>query len=65
MSRLIEWVDGKVAKMRYFDVAATKLAVLFFALFLVKIWPPIICLDWALVSRFKFCRRRADHLPHL
>ena len=46
MSRLIEWVDGKVAQMRYFDVAATKLAVLFFTLFLVKIWPPIICLDW-------------------
>ena len=46
MSRFIEWVDARVSQMRYFDVAATKLAVMLFTLFLVKIWPPITCLDW-------------------
>ena len=46
MSRFIEWIDSRIAKMRYFDLSATKLAVLLFTLFLVKIWPPLASLDW-------------------
>ncbi len=46
MSRLFEWADSVVARMRYFDVAATKLAVLLFTIFLVKLWPNIAAFDW-------------------
>ena len=46
MFGFIEWADSRIAKMRCFDIVAIKLAVLLFTLFLVKIWPPLIALNW-------------------
>ncbi len=46
MSKFFDWLDGRVAQMRALDIAALKLAVFLFTLFLVKLWPPILCLDW-------------------
>ena len=46
MSAFIDWINTCIAKMRYFDVSATKLAVFLFTLFLVKLWPPLAGLDW-------------------
>lgn len=46
MSKLTDWMNKKVKKFDWLDMGCTKWGVLFFALFLAKVWPGILGLDW-------------------
>lgn len=35
----IKWLEKKVKKFKWYDISLTKLAVFFFTLFLVAVWP--------------------------
>ncbi|MCK4670223.1 MAG: hypothetical protein KAT43_03390 [Nanoarchaeota archaeon] len=41
-----KWANSKIKKFKWHDISLTKLSVLFFALFLAKVWPAILGLDW-------------------
>ena len=40
------WANKKVRLMDWIDVAFVKLGVFSFALFIVKVWEPILSLEW-------------------
>lgn len=40
-----KWLDKRIAKLHWCHIALVKLSVASFALFIAKIWPPILSLD--------------------
>jgi hypothetical protein len=44
--KCIEMLNKKLKNMDIFDVSLTKLAVFFMTLFLVKVFPELLALDW-------------------
>ena len=40
------WADAKAKKLGWLDMGLVKISVFFFALFLAKLWPPLLSLDW-------------------
>lgn len=44
---LITWLDKRVARMNWMDVALLKICVIAFALMVAKLWPVILTPHWA------------------
>ncbi|MBU0980367.1 MAG: hypothetical protein KJ709_06155 [Nanoarchaeota archaeon] len=40
------WMDGKIKKMRWFDVSLVKLGTAAIILMIAKLWAPLLSLDW-------------------
>lgn len=40
-----KWLDQRLSKLHWFDIALVKLAVASFILFIAKLWPAILSLD--------------------
>jgi len=36
---LMEWMEGSIKKMKWYDISLTKFSVMFFTLFLITVWP--------------------------
>ena len=43
---LFEWCETKIPKMKWYDISLIKLSSAAFALFLAKIWSPLLSLSW-------------------
>ena len=43
---LFSWLDTKVRGMHWYDISLTKISLLAIGLFLAKVWPGILGLDW-------------------
>jgi hypothetical protein len=41
-----DWMNKKVKKMSWVDIACVKIAVMFFTLMIAAIWPSLITLEW-------------------
>ena len=41
-----EWVNSKITKMTWPDIACTKIAAMAFVLTVAKLWPDLLCLEW-------------------
>jgi len=42
----INWANNKIKKFDWLDMALIKISVFSFALMIVKLWMPIVTLDW-------------------
>ncbi len=42
----INWANDKIKKLDWLDIALIKISVFAFALMIVKLWLPILTLDW-------------------
>ncbi|MBR9689298.1 MAG: hypothetical protein GOV01_00135 [Candidatus Altiarchaeota archaeon] len=43
---LMKWAEEKLKKMTICDIKLIKLGVAAFTLFLAKVWPPLLSLEW-------------------
>ena len=43
---LKSWVNKKVKKLDWYDIALVKISTAALALFLAKVWWPLLSLDW-------------------
>jgi len=41
-----KWMNSKISKEGWQDIALIKLCVFFFALMIAKLWSPILSLEW-------------------
>ncbi|MBW3014748.1 hypothetical protein KY335_05940 [Candidatus Woesearchaeota archaeon] len=41
-----KWYGSQLKKMKWYDIKLAKWSAFFFALFLAKVWPDILGLDW-------------------
>lgn len=46
MAKFFAQLNSEIQKMKWFDVALLKIAVLFFALFLADLFPQLLGWDW-------------------
>jgi len=42
----ISWANNKIKKFDWLDITLIKIGVFVFALMVVKLWMPIVTLDW-------------------
>jgi hypothetical protein len=40
------WANAKLKNLRWFDISLVKLSSFLFALFIAKLWPELLGLDW-------------------
>lgn len=43
---LFDWMNSKIANIRWYDISLTKLSTAAFILMIAKLWNPILILDW-------------------
>ncbi len=50
--KLLDWTDERIRRMnmRWINIVLLKICVFAFALLLVKLWPPLLCLDWKIYA---------------
>ena len=43
---IFKWSESIIQKMKWYDMSLTKLSSLAFGLFLAKLWPDLLALEW-------------------
>ena len=43
---LFDWMNNQIKKMKWYDISLIKISSAAFALFIAKIWAPILSLAW-------------------
>ncbi|MFH1106484.1 MAG: hypothetical protein V1787_01165 [Candidatus Micrarchaeota archaeon] len=44
--KFFKWADSVAKRLGWLDVGMVKIAVFGFTLFLAKMWPPLLSLEW-------------------